>query len=48
MKGLDGKMAPPAKLNGAAVFVKEKGKWMFAAARGYMHVPMPGAPKAGK
>jgi uncharacterized protein (TIGR02246 family) len=45
MKGPDGKAMPPVKHKGTAVFMKEKGKWVFAAMRGYVHVPPPGAAK---
>jgi uncharacterized protein (TIGR02246 family) len=47
MKTPDGKALPAIKARGTGVFVKQKGKWLFAAARGYVHVPPPGAPPAG-
>ena len=43
-KGPDGKAMPPMKLKGTGVFVKQKGAWLFAAARGYALVPPPPAP----
>lgn len=48
VKGPDGKAMPPMKLKGTGVFVKQKGGWMFAAARGYTLVPPPPAPPAAK
>jgi uncharacterized protein (TIGR02246 family) len=46
MKGPDGKPAPPIKARGIGVFVKQKGKWMFAASRAFVHLPPPpGMPK---
>jgi len=45
MKAPDGKAVPPIKARGTATFVKQKGKWLFAAARGYIHLPPPGPPK---
>ena len=45
LKSPDGKAIPPVKARGTAVFVKQKGKWLFAATRGYVHLPPPGAPK---
>jgi uncharacterized protein (TIGR02246 family) len=45
LKAPDGKPIAPIKSRGTAVFVKQKGKWLFAAARAYVHVPAPAAPK---
>lgn len=47
MKTPDGKALPAIKARGTGVFVKQKGKWLFAAARGYIHMPLPGGPPPG-
>jgi uncharacterized protein (TIGR02246 family) len=41
LKAPDGKAIPTIKSRGTAVFVKQKGKWLFTAARAYVHVPPP-------
>jgi uncharacterized protein (TIGR02246 family) len=45
LKAPDGKVIPTVKSKGTAVFVRQKGKWLFAAARAYVHVPPPPMPR---